>query len=104
MTAYANLRNVLANAYACNYYTDANTLTTSEDLALCDALIDAFNAYEDDKCNKCRTNTDWNNVGAKIEAGIRRAASTASKGDKAFIVAVIRDYLDADFYGLKVTA
>ena len=104
MTAYANLRNVLANAYACHYYDDANTLTTSEDLAMCDALHDALDAYECDVFNKCRTATDWDNATAKIEAGIRRAAATASKHCAAFIVAVVRDYLDADFYGLEVVA
>ncbi len=98
MTAYANLRNVLADAYARDYYGDGDAFD------LCDALQDAFTAYEDDVYNKCRTATDFDNALNKIERGIRRAAATASKGNKAFIVDVVSDYLDADFYGLEVVA
>ena len=106
MTAYANLRNLLANAYAHHYYDFDNQ--TDADERICDALLDelhnALNAYEDSIYDTCNTSRDFDNALARIDKGIRRAAATASHNDKTFIVELLRDYYDADFYGLTITA
>lgn len=104
MTAYANLRNTLANAYAHHFYDYDNQ--TDADARICDSLIDtltkAFDAYEDSIYNTCHTIDAINHALDRIDKGIRRAANTASHGDKAFIAAVLNDYYDTDFYGIEI--
>lgn len=97
MTAYANLRNVLANAFAMDFYNNDNA-----PFEICDAISDAFHAYEDHIYDTCKTNSDFDNALQRIEKGIRQAAKTASKGNAQFIIDVVADWCDADFYGIEV--
>lgn len=106
MTAYANLRNTLARAHKCHFY-DYDHQTDADELfidTILDELQNAFNAYEDSVYDRCNTFRDFDTALERIDKGIRRAAATASHNDKAFIVAVLRDYYDADFYGMTITA
>lgn len=99
MTAYANLRNVLANAFSMDYYNNDN-----ESLDMCDAIFDALNAYEDHIYDTCKTSSDFDNALSRIEKGIRKAAKTASKSNAEFIINVVADWCDASFYGIAVSA
>ncbi len=105
-TSYATLRDTLARAYRHHFYDYDNQTDTDE--SICDALIDelqnAFNAYEDSVYDTCHKFRDFDTALERIDKGIRRAAATASHNDKAFIVAMLRDYYDADFYGITIEA
>lgn len=102
MTAYANLRNVLANMYRVGFYdVDADDCVGVD---MIDDLTAAFEMLENSVYDKCRTNKDWDTSLHRIECLIRKAAATASHHDTAFIVNVVRDFYDADFYGIYIDA
>lgn len=87
MTAYANLRNVLATMYAVNYFSDDADVSND----LIDAYTHAQFDLEDHLFDTCRTSADFDHVHERFDKMVERAARTASKGDADFIAAVMDD-------------
>lgn len=87
MTAYANLRNVLATMHAAHYFDDNATISND----LIDAFTNAQNDLEDHLFDTCHTSADFDHVYERFDKMVERAARTASKGDADFIAAVMND-------------
>ena len=87
MTAYVNLRNVLANMFAANYYTtdDDNVV-----FGLLDSFMDARYAMEDYVLDTCRTTKDYENWDVRFFSYLEKAAWTASHNED-FVKAVVND-------------
>lgn len=102
MTVYAFLRNTLARVYRMGYY-DLSSESYMDD-AMGESMHLALTWVEDDLYNKCRTRKDWDTALHRLEGTIRKAAGTASHHDAAFIVNVLRDFYDADFYDVYIDA
>lgn len=87
MTAYANLRNVLATMYRVNYFADHSDVSND----LIDAFTNALFELEDSILNSCKTSKDFDNAYTRFDAKVEQAARIASKGDDDFICKVIAD-------------
>lgn len=87
MTAYANLRNVLATMYRVNYFADHSDVSND----LIDAFTDALTDLENSILNSCKTSKDFDNAYTRFDAKVEQAARTASKGDDDFVCKVIAD-------------
>lgn len=87
MTAYANLRNVLATMYRVNYFADHSDISND----LIDAFTNALTDLEDSILNSCKTSKDFDNAYTRFDAKVEKAARVASNGDDDFICKVIAD-------------
>lgn len=91
MTAYANLRNVLATMYAANYFADDADVSNDLIDAYTYAQFDLEDWVMDTDRSKAGDFTSWADRFFKY---VERAARTASKGDEEFIAAVLADIRD----------
>ena len=102
MTPYAYLRDTLTHAYRMRYY-DLGSENYADD-AMGEQMHLALTWVGDTLYNNCKTRRDWDTALHRLEGTIRRAAGTASHHDASFIVAVLRDFYDADFYDVYIDA
>lgn len=91
MTAYANLRNVLATMYAARYFDDDANVSTDLIDAFTHAQFDLEDWVLDTDHSKAGDYTSW---GDRFFKYVERAARTASKGDEDFVAAVLADIRD----------